>query len=76
MVKAVPPPKPRVLHFPKQVSAFPAMKVRMVVVMVVRMVTTLIVMVMLLISAKPSLSTYYVQSKFVNSLYPHHKPGR
>ena len=76
MVKAVPPPKPRVLHFPKQVSAFPAMKVRMVVVMVRMVMVVRTVMEMLLISAKPSLSTYCVQSKFVNSLYPHHKPGR
>ena len=49
------------------------MVVRVVVVMVVRMET---VMVMLLISVKPSLSTYCVQSKFVSSLYPHHNPGR
>lgn len=51
--------------------------VRMVMVMVVRTVVTMLtVMAMLLISAKPSLSTYYARSKFVSSLYPHHNPGR
>ena len=50
--------------------------VRMVQAMVRMVMVVRTVMVMLLISAKPSLSTYCVQSKFVNSLYPHHKPGR
>ena len=48
----------------------------MVVVMVRVVVVMVAVMVMILISGKPLLSTYYVLSKYVNSLYPHHSPGR
>lgn len=42
----------------------------------VRVVVMVTVMAMTLMSGKPLLSACYALSNHVNSLYPHHNPGR
>lgn len=71
-------PKPGALHSPKEVSAFPAMRMMEMTIATVMETgrVVLLVKVKLTFISEHLLNTYYVLSKYVNPLHPSHDPGR